>query len=316
MRAAVVRSFEHPPRYESFDLPATSGRNDVVVEVLAAGLHPRVRSGAAGDHYADDRTLPMIPGVDGVGRLADGRRVYFVVHDTPLGTMAEKTIADLRRCVPLPDDADEAVVAAAMNPAMSSWLALRLRVPLSPGQQVLVLGATGNAGAMAVEIARRLGAGRVIAAGRDVARLRTLPADVTVTLTDQSESSDQALAQAAADVDVVIDYLWGAPAERAMLSLLTARADRGAPIHWVQVGSVAGPAISLPSVALRSTNIRILGSGQGSIPVAGIVAELPALVAEIAAGTFTVNAVRVPLARVESAWNAPAPRGQRLVFVP
>jgi len=169
---------------------------------------------------------------------------------------------------------------------------------------------------MAVEIARRLGAGRVIAAGRDVARLRTLPADVTVTLTDQSESSDQALAQAAADVDVVIDYLWGAPAERAMLSLLTARADRGAPIHWVQVGSVAGPAISLPSVALRSTNIRILGSGQGSIPVAGIVAELPALVAEIAAGTFTVNAVRVPLARVESAWNAPAPRGQRLVFVP
>jgi NADPH:quinone reductase-like Zn-dependent oxidoreductase len=316
MRAAVVRSFEHPPRYESFDLPATGGRNGVVVEVLAAGLHPRVRSGAAGDHYADARTLPMIPGVDGVGRLADGRRVYFVVHDTPLGTMAEKTIADLRRCVPLPDDADEAVVAAAMNPAMSSWLALRLRVPLSPGQQVLVLGATGNAGAMAVEIARRLGAGRVIAAGRDVARLRTLPADVTVTLTDQSESSDQALAQAAADVDVVIDYLWGAPAERAMLSLLTARADRGAPIHWVQVGSVAGPAISLPSVALRSTNIRILGSGQGSIPVAGIVAELPALVAEIAAGTFTVNAVRVPLARVESAWNAPAPRGQRLVFVP
>ncbi len=316
MRAAVVRSFEHPPRYESFDLPAPSGRNDVLVEVLAAGLHPRVRSGAAGGHYADDRTLPMIPGVDGVGRLPDGRRVYFVVHDTPLGTMAEKTIADLRRCVPLPDDADAAIVAAAMNPAMSSWLALRLRVPFSPGQRVLVLGATGNAGAMAVEIARRLGAGRVIAAGRDAARLRTLPADATVTLTDQPESSDQALAQAAADVDVVIDYLWGAPAERAMLSLLTARADRGAPIHWVQVGSVAGPAISLPSVALRSTNIRILGSGQGSIPVAGIVAELPALVAEIAAGTFTVNAVRVPLARVESAWNAPAPRGQRLVFVP
>jgi NADPH:quinone reductase-like Zn-dependent oxidoreductase len=316
MRAAVVRSFEHPPRYESFDLPAASGRNDVLVEVLAAGLHPRVRSGAAGDHYADARTLPMIPGVDGVGRLPDGRRVYFVVHDTPLGTMAEKTIADLRRCVPLPDDADEAVVAAAMNPAMSSWLALRLRVPLSPGQQVLVLGATGNAGAMAVEIARRLGAGRVIAAGRDAARLRMLPADATVTLTDQSESSDQALAQAAADVDVVIDYLWGAPAERAMLSLLTARADRGAPIHWVQVGSVAGPAISLPSAALRSTNIRILGSGQGSIPVAGIVAELPALVAEIAAGTFTVNAVRVPLARVESAWIAPAPPGQRLVFIP
>lgn len=316
MRAAVVRSFAHPPRYESFDLPAPSESDDVVVDVLAAGLHPRVRSGAAGDHYADDRTLPMIPGVDGVGRLPDGRRVYFVVHDTPLGTMAEKTIADVRRCVPLPDAADAAVIAAAMNPAMSSWLALRLRVPFAPGQQVLVLGATGNAGALAVEVARRLGAGRVIAAGRDAARLRTLEADATVSLTDDAGANDEALAQAAANVDVVIDYLWGAPAERAMVSLLTARADRGAPIHWVQVGSVAGPTIALPSAVLRSANIRLLGSGQGSIPVAGIVAELPALVAEIVAGTFKVNAVRVPLARVESAWNEPAPRDQRLVFVP
>jgi NADPH:quinone reductase-like Zn-dependent oxidoreductase len=316
MKAAVVRSFAHPPRYESFDHPAVTGRNDVLVDVLAAGLHPRVRSGAAGDHYADDRTLPMIPGVDGVGRLPDGRRVYFVVHDTPFGTMAEQAIADVRRCVPVPDGADEAVIAAAMNPAMSSWLALRLRVPFAAGQSVLVLGATGNAGALAVQVARRLGAGRVVAAGRDAERLRALAADTTVALTDDLESSGEALAQAASDVDVVIDYLWGAPAERALVSLVTARADRGAPLSWIQVGSVAGPTMSLPSVALRSTNLRVLGSGQGSIPVAGIVAELPALVAEIAAGTFKVDAVRVPLSRVESAWTEPVPRGQRLVFIP
>ncbi len=318
MRAAVVRSFDHPPRYEEFPLPALNDddEDEIVVKVLAAGLHPRVRSGASGSHYADVPTLPMIPGVDGVGVLPDGKRVYFVVHDTPLGTMAEQTIADRRRCVPLPDGLDEATVAAAMNPAMSSWIALRLRAPLVPGQRVLVLGATGNAGQMAIQIARRLGAGHVIGAGRDAARLASLGADVTVSLAGAPETVAADLARAAADVDVVLDYLWGEPAERAMIAMLTARADRSRPLDWVQIGSVAGPTLSLPSVALRSTNLRIMGSGQGSVPVRAIVAELSHLVAELAAGRLTVNAVRVPLADVESAWTAPSAAGQRVVFVP
>jgi hypothetical protein len=134
MHAAVVRSFERPPRYEDFEIPKASGEDEVVVSVLAAGLHPRVRSGAAGAHYADEKVLPMIPGIDAVGRLPDGTLAYCVVHDTPFGTMAEEVVADRRRCVLLPEGTDEAVVAAAMNPAISSWIALRLRAPIHPGR--------------------------------------------------------------------------------------------------------------------------------------------------------------------------------------
>ena len=169
MNAAVVTSFDQPPRYQQFEVPQPGSATEVLVDVLAAAVHPRVRSGAAGAHYTSSGTLPMIPGIDGVGRAPDGRRIYFAAGDDVLGTMADRAVADLRRAVDLPDDADVAKVAAAMNPAMSSWVALRRRVPLEPGQSVLVLGATGNAGTMAVQIARRLGAGRVVGAGRDPA---------------------------------------------------------------------------------------------------------------------------------------------------
>jgi len=170
MNAAVVTSFAEPPRYQPFDVPQPNAADEFIVDVLAVGLHPRVRSGAAGAHYTSSGTLPMIPGIDAVGQRPDGTRVYFVAADDVIGTMADKALASARRSIVLPDDADIAKVAAAMNPAMSSWVALRRRVPIQPGQSVLVLGATGNAGAMAVQVARRLGAGRVVGAGRDPAR--------------------------------------------------------------------------------------------------------------------------------------------------
>jgi NADPH:quinone reductase-like Zn-dependent oxidoreductase len=97
MHAAVVRSFDHPPRYETYDIPEPAGPEQTLVDVLAVGLHPRVRSGAAGRHYTSTGTLPMIPGVDGVGRLPDGQRVYFVADDDTWGTMADKAVVDLRR---------------------------------------------------------------------------------------------------------------------------------------------------------------------------------------------------------------------------
>ena len=106
-----------------------------------------------------------------MGRSADGQLLYFVAFDSPFGTMAERTVIDLRRSAPLPQDANVAAIAAGMNPGMSSWVALRRRIPVSPGQRVLVLGATGNAGQMAVQIAKFLGASHVTAAGRDAERL-------------------------------------------------------------------------------------------------------------------------------------------------
>jgi NADPH:quinone reductase-like Zn-dependent oxidoreductase len=318
MNAAVVTSFAEPPHYQQFEVPQPSG-DEVLADVLAVGLHPRVRSGAAGVHYTSTGTLPMIPGVDGVARLSGGQVVYFAADDDVLGPLADKTLVDPRRSVELPPGTDVAKVAAAMNPAMSSWVALHRRVPLQSGQSVLVLGATGNAGAMAVQVAKRLGAGRVVGAGRDLGRLQALlpaGADDVVQLTDDAAATSAALASAAAETDIVIDYLWGKPAQHAITALLTARSDRSRELNWIQIGSVAGPTIELPSAALRSANFRLQGSGQGSVSPRAYVAELPALVEEISKGTIAVQARTVPLAQVEEAWTAKEVPGERIVLVP
>jgi NADPH:quinone reductase-like Zn-dependent oxidoreductase len=283
------------------------------------GLHPRVRTDASGRHYTSTAALPMIPGIDGVGRLPDGERVYFVAPDGAWGSMADRAVVDLRRTVPLPGDVDVAKVAAAMNPAMSSWVALRRRVPLEPGQSVLVLGATGNAGAMAVRIAKRLGAGRVVGAGRNPERLAELPAigaDEVVALADDPVVTAERLGNAAAEVDVVIDYLWGEPAEIAIMALLGARSDRSRALDWIQIGAMAGPTVALASVALRSANLRIQGNGQGAVSTGVYLAELPSLVDEIGTGTIDVNVRRIPLAEVEATWGDPEVPGVRTVLIP
>ncbi|HWK26421.1 MAG TPA: zinc-binding alcohol dehydrogenase family protein [Solirubrobacter sp.] len=290
--AAVVHSFDRPPRYEPVETPVPSGEHEVLVDVLAAGLHPRVRSSANGSHYTSTGELPLIPGVDGVGRTPDGELVYFVLLDTPHGSMAEQTVIDRRRAVPLPADSDVIAIAAAMNPAMSSWLALRKRIDFQPGQSVLVLGAAGNAGRLALQVAAHLGAAEVRGAARP---------DLT-----------EAGLAPAADVDVVLDYLWGEPAALAIRTLVTHRRERARPLDWIQIGAVAGPDLQLPSAALRAANLRILGSGQGSIGTAEMVAELPALAAQLTAGAFTIDAVPRPLRDVEAAWSAPG----RIVFTP
>jgi NADPH:quinone reductase-like Zn-dependent oxidoreductase len=319
LHAAVVRSFGTPPRYETFDTPQPSGDHDAAVRVLAAGLHPRVRSQADNSHYTSTGDLPLIPGIDGVGRLPGGQLAYFVLPDTTIGSMAEQTVIDSRRSVELPEDADPVLIAAAMNPAMSSWIALRRRISFRPGQKVMILGATGNAGQLAVQIARHLGASQVIAAGRDPQRLERLPAlgaDITVSLAGERGPAAARLGEAAADADVVIDYLWGQPAADAIMALLTRRPDRGVPLTWIQIGAVAGSSAPLESAALRSANLAVIGSGQGSVAAADILAELPALAREITAGTFTVNARAVPLSQVQRIWSALADPGERIVLTP
>ena len=290
-----------------------------MVDVLASGLHPRVRSQANGSHYTSTDVLPLVPGIDGVGRLADGRIVYFILPDTTMGAMAEQTVIDLRRSVFLADDLDPVMLAAAMNPGMSSWVGLRRRLDFQPGCSVLVMGATGSAGRMAVQIAKHLGAAHVVGAGRDQVLLDALPglgADATVSLEGDAEQVARRLGEMASEVDVVIDYLWGAPTEAAVTALLTARTDRGRAMTWLQVGSAAGPTAALPSVPFRSANFRVLGSGQGSVPTTGILAELPELATQIVRGVFVVNPVTVPLAGVERAWTTPTVPGERVVIVP
>ncbi|MFD4755040.1 zinc-binding alcohol dehydrogenase family protein [Streptomyces sp. NPDC058426] len=318
MRAALVRTFGTPPRCEEVGPPPAPGPGDVLVDVLAAGLHPRVRSAADGSHYTSRGELPLVPGIDGVGRTEEGELLYFVAPDTALGTLAERALVDRRRAVPLPAGTDPLAVAAGMNPAMSSWVALRRRVDFAPGSSVLVLGATGNAGRLAVQVARGLGAARVVGAGRDPHRLGLLDALGAEPLDLRGEEHEVAgrLGAAAGDVDVVLDYLWGAPTERAVPALLTARTDRSRPLTWIQLGSVAGPELTLPSSWLRAGALSFVGSGQGSVTTAGIVAELPALAEEIVSGRLDVRPVARPLARVHEVWGEEVAAGERVVLVP
>ncbi|SCE22085.1 zinc-binding dehydrogenase [Streptomyces sp. PpalLS-921] len=161
---------------------------------------------------------------------------------------------------------------------------------------------------MAIQIAKRFGASQVIAVGRDATRLTTLRdlgADQAVTFDDVA---------VAADVDVVLDFVWGAPAADAMLPLLKARADRGAPLTWIQIGSIAGATAPIPSAALRAARLRIVGSGIGSVSPADFIAEFPELAAAVTDGTLDVQARPVPLADIARSWDEET--GERLVFVP
>jgi NADPH:quinone reductase-like Zn-dependent oxidoreductase len=317
MKAAVVRSFSAPPQYADIETPAPQLPDDLVVDVLAAALHPRVRSQADGSHYTSTGELPFVPGVDGVARDAAGANRYFILPDTRWGSMAERTVLDTRRSVILPDHCDPVAVAAVANPAMSSWIALTRRIDVARGASVLVLGATGSAGSMAVQVARRLGATHVTGVGRNKERLEALAAigaDATVGLEGDAAADAERIAAVAADVDIVLDYPWGAPTAAAMAAIVTARADRSTPLTWVEIGSVAGREAAIPSAALRAARLQIVGSGQGSVSTREILAELPALIDEIAAGTFAIDARAVPLAEVEPAWATHG--AERIVFVP
>ena len=316
MYAAVVTSFDKPPAYRAIPSPVPQTDDELVVDVVASGLHRRVRSQADGSHYTSSGELPLVPGIDGVGRASDGTLRYFVLPDTTMGAMAEQTVIDRRRSLVLPDSADPILVAAAMNPVMSSWIALRQRIDFEPGQSVLILGATGSSGRMAVQVAKRLGAGAVIGAGRDAQRLaavRELGADTTVRLDSAAAVGD--VARLARDVDVVIDYLWGPITAEVMAGIVSNRTDQGKPLTWIEIGSVAGASTEIPSAALRAMRLQIVGSGQGSVPARDILAELPALATEISGGGFQLDARTVPLADVEAAWND-TDADDRIVFTP
>ncbi|MFF4104707.1 zinc-binding alcohol dehydrogenase family protein [Streptomyces sp. NPDC001903] len=318
MYAAVVHALGQPPRYESVPEPVPAA-GEVVVEVLAAALYPLVRSFASGGHYTGGDALPLVPGFDGVGRTAAGELVYIPGLEPPHGTMAERVAVPAAALMPVPDGLDPLAVAAVMNPASSAWIALRERGRLRKGESVLVLGATGNAGRAAIGIALDQGAGTVVAAGRDPEALRVaaeLGAHRTVRLAGPDEEVAAAFGAAAADVDVVLDYLWDRPAELALDGILRHRADLTRTLRWVQVGSAAGPDMTVPSAWLRKADVSVCGSGLGSISASRRAAALRELLERLPALAPTTEAIAVPMAEVEAAWESPMPSGGRFVFVP
>jgi NADPH2:quinone reductase len=214
MDAAVLHAFNEPPRFEQFSEPIAE-ENEVIVHVRAAALKPVDKQMASGSHYAAFRELPVGCGMDGVGCLDDGTRVFFARPRSPYGSMAQRTIVSPSHSFPIPDNIDDDIAAAVVNPGLSAWGALAWRAQLTVGETVLILGATGVTGKLAVQTAKLLGAGRVIAAGRNEQVLDTLHdlgADTTICLDKPGLDLAEAYAREAGETgfDVIIDYLWGA----------------------------------------------------------------------------------------------------------
>jgi NADPH:quinone reductase-like Zn-dependent oxidoreductase len=304
MKAAIVRQAGQPPVYADFPEPLPSA-GETRVTVTAAAISHVVKSRASGTHYSASGQFPFVVGIDGVGRLDDGRRVYFVLPHPPHGSMAERTIVPSAQCVALPDDLDDATAAAIANPGMSSWAAYTERARLKAGETVLVNGATGSAGRLAVQIARHLGAKKVIATARNADALKSLAAlgaDVTIPLVEDEVALEGALKeQFAGGVDVVIDYLWGRSAERLLIAAAKAGPD-AVPIRFVQVGSASGLDITLPGAVLRSSAIELMGSGIGSVGVDRFIDVIGRLLRATGPAGFQIAATPVPLSDVERAW--------------
>ncbi|HLZ59534.1 MAG TPA: zinc-binding alcohol dehydrogenase family protein [Ktedonosporobacter sp.] len=320
MKAAVVHTFGRPPRFEEFPEP-TAGEGEVRVSVRAAGLHPVVKALASGSHYASTHVLPLIPGIDGVGFLDDGTRVYFSMDRPPYGTMAERAVVPRDMCIPIPDSLDAVTAAALFNPALSSWFALT-RAEFAPGETVLILGATGAAGKLAVQVAKHLGAGKVIALGRNAQALSELPAlgvDVTISLNQSDQDLTAAIANAAGatGIDIIIDYLWGRPTEAVIAAITRQGMMHMAPrVRLIQVGQMAGPTITLPGSVLRGSGLEIFGSGAGTIPTERIREAVTRLMAEAASGKLRVDVEPVPLAEIEAAWDRQSTDNRRIVILP
>jgi NADPH:quinone reductase-like Zn-dependent oxidoreductase len=318
MNAAVVHAFDAPPRYASFTDPV-AGKDEVVVRVAAAGLHHVVKALADGTHYGSGGQPPFIPGVDGVGRLEDGTRVYFGVSRSPFGSFAEQTVTARGLCIPLPDALDDATAAGIANPAMSSWAALMLRAQFAPGESVLILGATGVAGKLAVQIAKRLGARRVVAAGRNsqaLEELKRLGADAVISLNQEHDDLIAAFRREIAEsaIDIVLDYLWGPPAE-AFLAAVSQKGlqQKSRRIRYIQIGSSAGRTIALPAATLRSSQLELLGSGFGAASIEQIIQAVSRFFQDAAHEPFQIDIERAPLTEVERLWNTDERRA-RLVF--
>jgi NADPH:quinone reductase-like Zn-dependent oxidoreductase len=319
MRAAVLSTIASPPHHADFPEPvATEG--EVIVNVLAAALKPVDKQIAAGTHYASPKNLPVICGTDGVGQFPDGSRVFFGGARAPYGSMAERSVVRQAFCFPLPGGLDDVTAAAVPNPGVSAWLTLAHRARLVPGENVLILGATGVTGKLAVKIAKLLGAARVVAAGRNPQALNSLlqlGADAIIRLDAPPNELADAFAREAGNkgFQVVINYVWGKPTE-IFLSAIT-RTEFAAittETRLVQVGESAGPTIALPAAVLRSTPITILGTA--GLPPREVLGEaLQKVFAHAAAGDLRVDTETVPLTEIEQAWQRDS-QGRRLVVIP
>jgi NADPH2:quinone reductase len=317
VRAALIRELGAPPELAEVDEPRP-GEGEVLVDVLAAPLNPLDVNVGAGRFYGGHPALPYVPGAEGIVRVpGTGESAWVFSAGVGLsrdGCMAERAAVPESSIVTFAEDVEPALAGALGIAGIAGWFPVARRAPVRQGETVLVLGATGTVGSVAVQAARLLGAGRIVAAGRDEAgleRVRALGADATVRLDDGDDLADRLREACGGEgAELVVDPLWGKPLETAL-----AACAPGARV--VHLGQSAGPAATLQSGAVRGKQLDILGFSDYAVPRDVLAEEYRRLVGHAARGEIVVDFETVPLDAVAEAWRRQAEGGSRkLVLAP
>lgn len=318
MKAAVVEHVGGIPTYREIPDPVV-GEGEVLVSVEAVAVENVDRAIVAGTHFSAApfiQSLPAVPCFDGIGRLPDGTLVGFGGLKPPHGTLAEYAAVPAAYTSPVPE-AIAPTTAAVLSSAITG-MSMQTAGGLQPGETVLVQGATGVAGRLAVQIARLLGAGRVVATGRDAAALETLR-DLGADAVINTDTSDDELVAAyrrerGEGYDVVVDFLWGRPTQLLARALVPEGFAFAPPTRLVQIGESAGEAIVLPADAVRTSGLEIYGAARNM--ATGMAAAYQQVVEWIRTGMLTLDVTVMPLSSIQSAWQRTDLRGSRLVIVP
>jgi NADPH:quinone reductase-like Zn-dependent oxidoreductase len=319
MKAAVVFEKGSIPQYADFPEPEVQ-ENEVLISVKAASIKNLDRARAGGNHYSTENKehQPTVIGTDGAGYLENGDKVYFF---SKKGTVSEKAAADKKMIIPIPEELDFSIAAALPNAVMGSAMALKFKAGLQPGNTVLINGATGITGKIAVQMARLYGAGKVIVTGRNEASLQSLlelGADVAISLKLDDHDFKQRIKENHLEtpVDIIIDYIWGHSVEM----ILSALKGDGAFSHktkLVTIGGMSGDIIQLSSQILRGTDIQISGSGLGSWTKeesGNLFSEIiPEMFQAAVAGKIKMETQDIDIKDIEAVWNAEVQSGKRLV---
>ncbi|MEK5438703.1 MULTISPECIES: quinone oxidoreductase family protein [Paenibacillus] len=308
MKAAIVKKKGTIPVMGHFDSPVATG-GQVIINVSATALSRVSKFRSMGKHYSSEVNFPIVAGIDGVGTLEDGSRVYFALPTAPYGSLAEQTVVNEKLVVRLPDGIDDLTAAAIANPAMSSWAALVFRAGFKSGQTVLINGATGASGSLAVQIAKGLGAKKIIVTGRNESKLHSLGADEAIAFDITADYGQKMFENGlmpviAEGVDVILDYLWGDSAFAIMAALSKNNTDRVT--RFVSIGTSSGQEnINLPSSILRSSTIELVGSGDKSVSKADMLSAVQGVFEMAAEGKIKIDTTEFALENIEEDWNAP-----------
>jgi NADPH:quinone reductase-like Zn-dependent oxidoreductase len=317
MKAAIITRFGDVPQYGDFPDPSPVD-GEVLIDIKASVLENFDKGTASGKHYSSKSLYPQFPaivGSDGIGVTTEGKTVAFGRIRAPYGAFAERTVAGYT--VPVPDGIDAARASAIPSSVLTSLLPLKYSAKLQPGETVLVSGATGVSGRIAIQIAKMLGAGKVIATGRNERSLALLPrlgADVVVDLKQGDEAVASAL-RGEGGIDVVLDFIWGHPAEVLIDTFIPTEvgfAKRR--VRYMQIGQKAGSHISLPASALRTSGLELMGIGK--IPFEVVQEEMKQVWNWIAEEKVHMEIEKVALADIATAWQRDDLEGKRLVIIP